>query len=551
MRSLKYNEQEAVVGDETAHDWELAEGWTIAELGEVSNARLGKTPKRTDYRDGGSHKIIKFRDLTDRGIDFSATKAGFVFDAPEALNGLRTLLLGDVLVTASAHSGDQIGKKCAYVDHLPNATGDVFFVGELLGITVNHEVLRNKWPFYWFLSDAGKEGIQEAVAGVHLTAGRAQRIPIPIAPTDEQERIIELVDHLFLQINAARNRLAKVSLILKRFRRAVLAAACSGRLTEDWRMQNPRLESAHSLLLRIKEWRLASAQTKQEHDQILVAFEEENLRLADGEAGFEDIPDLWAGCRIGTVGAVCNGSTPSRKRPEFWDGNIRWVSSGEVRNNVISETRERISKAGYENCSVRLLRRGTVLIAMIGEGKTRGQAAVLNVEATINQNIAAVILDHGLVSARYLWYWFQFQYEATRERGSGSGPQALNCQRVRELPFVLPPLEEQQKIVCRVEALFRLADTIENRVGVATKRADKLTQAILAKAFRGELVPTEAELARREARDYEPAAILLERIRAEREEVQTPKPSGRASRRPSRKALAISNAKRGKQTRQA
>jgi type I restriction enzyme S subunit len=83
--------------------------------------------------------------------------------------------------------------------------------------------------------------------------------------------------------------------------------------------------------------------------------------------------------------------------------------------------------------------------------------------------------------------------------------------------LVIPPLEGQAEIVRRVDALFALADSIERRLAVAIARTDKVPQAILAKAFRGELVPTEAELARAEGRDYEPASVLLERIRKERE----------------------------------
>jgi len=147
------------------------------------------------------------------------------------------------------------------------------------------------------------------------------------------------------------------------------------------------------------------------------------------------------------------------------------------------------------------------------QGKTRGQTAILKIAATINQNIAAIIIDHGLISSSYLWYWFQFQYEITREVGSGSGPQAMNCQRVRELPILLPSLEEQLEIVLRVQKLFKLADTIEKYVAAANERSKRLTQVILAKAFRGELVPTEAELAQREGRSYEPAIALLQRIR--------------------------------------
>jgi type I restriction enzyme S subunit len=99
---------------------------------------------------------------------------------------------------------------------------------------------------------------------------------------------------------------------------------------------------------------------------------------------------------------------------------------------------------------------------------------------------------------------------------SSAGQQGISGAKVKNQPFALPPLEEQHEIVRRVDALFKLADAIEKRVAAATIRAERLTQAVLAKAFRGELVPTEAELARRESREYEPAAVLLKRIKAER-----------------------------------
>lgn len=111
----------------------------------------------------------------------------------------------------------------------------------------------------------------------------------------------------------------------------------------------------------------------------------------------------------------------------------------------------------------------------------------------------------GLVKSEFLWRWFLLQYEATRERGGGSGPQALNCQRVRELPFVLPPLPEQQEIVRRVETLFALADKIEARYAKAKAQVDRLTPSLLARAFAGKLVPQDPA--------DEPAAVLLERIR--------------------------------------
>jgi len=99
----------------------------------------------------------------------------------------------------------------------------------------------------------------------------------------------------------------------------------------------------------------------------------------------------------------------------------------------------------------------------------------------------------------------------------GSGQPFVNQTVLNKVAFPLPPLAEQHEIVRRVESMFKLADAVEKRVAAATVRAKKLTQAILAKTFRGELVPTEAELARREGRSYEPASVLLARIKSERE----------------------------------
>jgi type I restriction enzyme, S subunit len=99
---------------------------------------------------------------------------------------------------------------------------------------------------------------------------------------------------------------------------------------------------------------------------------------------------------------------------------------------------------------------------------------------------------------------------------SSAGLHSLSISKVAAVELELTDLEEQQEVVRRVNALFKLADAIEKRVAAATQRADKLTQAISAKASRGELVPTEAELARAEGRDYEPASISLEGIRAEK-----------------------------------
>ena len=113
---------------------------------------------------------------------------------------------------------------------------------------------------------------------------------------------------------------------------------------------------------------------------------------------------------------------------------------------------------------------------------------------------------------------------------SSAGQQGVSGADIKGQPIAMPPLAEQHEIVRRVNTLFKTADAIEKRVAAATARAEKLTQAILAKAFRGELVPTEAELARKEARDYEPASVLLERIGTERAKNSSSPPKRRKDR---------------------
>lgn len=457
---------------------DLPKGWIKSKLGDIVHIKYGKdlsTKKilsKGKYPVFGANSIIGYYDE-------------YLYETEQVLISCRGANSGKINFSPP---------KC-FVTHnsLVLEFGKDFFAAK-------------KYLFY-ALQAVGKSTIITGSAQPQVTINNAVNLEISLASLNEQRRIVAKLEKLLHRVDACKERLNKIPAILKRFRQSVLAAACSGRLTEDWRKKNPDVEPSRVLLEKIKNNRLASVQTKNERNKIIKFYDEgkERLKQKDNEV---DLPETWAFCEINNLGDVCNGSTPSRKKSEYWSGNIPWISSGEVRNNVITETREAITEEGYKNSSVRLLPVGTVLLAMIGEGKTRGQTAILNIEATINQNIAAIILNHGLISSKYLWYWFQLQYEITRQVGSGSGPQALNCQRVRELPFHLPPLPEQHEIVRRVNALFKKADEIEVRYKKAKAFVDKMTQSILAKAFRGELVPQDP--------NDEPASVLLEKIKVER-----------------------------------
>ena len=200
---------------------------------------------------------------------------------------------------------------------------------------------------------------------------------------------------------------------------------------------------------------------------------------------------------------------------EYWNGLIPWVSSGEVAFCRVRETRERITELGLANTSTTLHPPGTVLLGMIGEGKTRGQAAILEIGACNNQNSAAIRVSETGLPPEYVYRYLEGQYEQTRTLSSGNNQPALNKTRVERMILPLPPLSEQKRIVAELESKISLIDALEFEIKNQLPRADRLRQSILKQAFEGKLVPQDA--------NDEPASALLERIRAHKEESHQPR----------------------------
>jgi type I restriction enzyme S subunit len=249
---------------------------------------------------------------------------------------------------------------------------------------------------------------------------------------------------------------------------------------------------------------------------------EESLRLAHRRLGslrtamLAAALDGWPERALGGIANVFVGTTPSRSAPELWSGDVPWVSSGEVAFCRIRETRETISPAAVTSPD-RIHPPGTVLLAMIGEGKTRGQAGILDVAATHNQNSAAIRLDPELCTPEWLFYVLMARYEETRRAGSGAQQPALNRARVEALRIPLPPLENQRRLVEDNERQLSLAATLTGGIDRARRRSATLRRSILEQAFCGKLVPQDGS--------DEPASVLIERIAAER--AAAPKPSRR------------------------
>jgi hypothetical protein len=177
-----------------------------------------------------------------------------------------------------------------------------------------------------------------------------------------------------------------------------------------------------------------------------------------------------------SLGEVCQtgtGGTPSRKRPEFFGGGIPWVKTTEVRNNVIMATEESLSKEGLANCQAKLYPVGSIVMAMYGQGATRGRTAKLGIEATTNQ-ACLVMTDFtdGLL-ADFVWFYLMARYRDIRGLASGNNQPNLSAELVRSFPVPIPPESVQRKMIERV---------IGQRGEIATLKTDAAARADAAKA---------------------------------------------------------------------
>lgn len=158
------------------------------------------------------------------------------------------------------------------------------------------------------------------------------------------------------------------------------------------------------------------------------------------------VPNGWEVRRLGDVATISSGGTPSRSNQQYWCGDIPWVSTGELHKRHITSTDEAISAKAVEETGLKKYPAGTLLVAMYGQGKTRGTTAMLDIDATINQACAAITITDANTSSKYLFYFLQASYEKLRRLSNVGNQENLNADIIRTYPVFLPPLEEQCKI---------------------------------------------------------------------------------------------------------
>ena len=185
--------------------------------------------------------------------------------------------------------------------------------------------------------------------------------------------------------------------------------------------------------------------------------------------------------RIGDFAKCYAGATPKSGVSEFWDnGTIPWMSSGEVNKKIVFDTDKKITQTGYDSCSTRMIPAGAVVIALAGQGKTRGLVARTRIELCTNQSLCSMITDEEKVVSDYLYYYLTSQYQQLRSVSSGDGTRGgLNLQMIRNYLIPVPPVEVQREIVDILDKFTQLEAELEAELEARKKQYEHYRNQLL------------------------------------------------------------------------
>lgn len=510
---------EVVESIQSEESGSLPANWARVRLPEI--AAINPTLNKSEIEDD---LLVSFVPMPAVDADTGRIDVSTHRKFAEVRKGYTGFLEGDVLfakITPCMENG-----KMAVVPALKNDLG--------FGSTEFH-VLRpagGTSPDYLYYFVSSKAFRIEAERNMTGAVGQ-RRVPttyldhseVPLPPAAEQQRIVAKLEELFSELDKGVENLRTAQQQLKAYRKAMLKHAFEGKLTAEWRAQNPdKLESAETLLARIQqereahyqreltEWKEAqkaweaagqagSKPAKPKEPKVLPPLTAEEM------AELPELPQGWAWMKVHQLCEVVRGGSPRPAGdPKFYDGNIPFLKVADLTKDSLPYLKSytyTIKEAGLNK--TRQITPNTLLLS--NSGATLGVPKICLISATMNDGVAAFL---GLPQDQllYHYYFWQSQTERLRNIDQGAAQPNLNTDLIKETPIPVCSPAEKATLTQKIEAALSGADQLEQTITTSLQQAEALRQSILKKAFSGQLVPQHP--------DDEPASVLLERIRAER-----------------------------------
>jgi type I restriction enzyme, S subunit len=418
-------------------------GWTKARFADVADYKAGRTPARAmpEYwtRGGDGVPWVAISDMTSLGR-ITRTREKITQAAFEQVFRGEIVRAGTLIMSFKL----TIGRV---------ATLEIDACHNEAIISIYPKRAVNQRFLGYFLAQVDYDALQDRqVKGNTLNQEKIDRIEILLPPTNEQASIADVLDSVRLSIELQDSILSTANDLKHAVMRRVFTHGLNGELQQE------------------------------------------------SELG--PVPESWNVVTLGTTCALSTGTTPSTKRQDYYEGDVPFIKTAEIVNNRLREVSTHISRQAIADYGLRIYPAGTVLMAMYGQGKTRGQVALLELPATTTQNAAAIEPDSTFDSA-FLWHYLLRSYERLRGMGSLGHLSHLNLGYLREILVIRPPIDEQRDIVA-------ILDAIDCKINLhVRKRAvlDDLFKSLLHKLMTGEIRVADLDLSALEKKaDTESAA---------------------------------------------
>ena len=415
---IKRPKKTKATSDKPHYPYELPKGWVWTTLGEIGNWQSGATPSRLrkDYY-GGNIPWLKTGDLND----------GYISDIPEYITE-----------TALKETSVKLNPKDSVLIAMYGAT--IGKVGILsFPATTNQaccactDYLVKKMYLFYFLLANRENFIAMGGGGAQPNISKEKIVStlIPLPPTQEQIRIVEGIEHWFSLVDCIEGNKDNLQKIIKEAKSKILTLAIHGKLVP----QDPTDEPAAELLKRINP----------------------KAEITCDNGHYQKLPEGWCLTTLGSIGHWQSGATPSRLRKEYYGGSIPWLKTGDLNDGIITNIPEFITEKALAETSVKLNPSGSVLIAMYGA--TIGKVGILSFPATTNQACCACV--NYKLEQMYLFYFLLANRESFIRMGGGGAQPNISKEKITNTVISLPPLEEQHRIVAKIEEIFAQLDAIE------------------------------------------------------------------------------------------
>lgn len=418
--------------------FDIPNSWSWCRLGNIIyhlTDGAHKTPKYIDTKDG--IPFLSVKDISSGKIDLTNTK--FISqETHEVLSKRCNPQKGDILLTKVGTTGIPV-----IVD--TDIKFDLFVSVALLKF--DDKLIDAKYFKYLLESPLVQDQVCENTKGVgnkNWVLRDINNTLIVLPPLEEQKRIVAKIEKLMPLVDEyaeSYNRLQKIDNEFEdKLKQSVLQYAMEGKLVK----QNPSDEPASELIKKIEN---EKAELVKEGK---IRKSKKLPAITDDEKPF-DIPDSWEWVRLGNIGDWGAGATPSRQHPEYYGGDVLWLKTGDLNDGVIQDTSEKITEAGVANSSVKVNQPGNILIAMYGA--TIGKLGIVGKTLVTNQACCGCTPFKGIYNL-YLFYYLLSARNRLIELGSGGAQPNISKTKIENFIFPLPPLEEQKRIVTKIEKIM-------------------------------------------------------------------------------------------------